>query len=103
MHQGVDHGYQDLPCINRKGTKITSRYASRAQHLIIFQNSQGIITDMVVGSRGRLLDKKDDHVCSMLVHVVCCNLIRFFFFFDCNNVSHPSLVAYEDSSLVKLV
>ena len=49
------------------------------------------------------VDKKDDHVCSMLVHVVCCNLIRFFFFFDCNNVSHPSLVAYEDSSLVKLV
>lgn len=28
------------------------------------------------------VDKKDDHVCSMLVHVVCCNLIRVFFFFD---------------------
>lgn len=27
------------------------------------------------------VDKKDDHVCSMLVHVVCCNLIRVFFFF----------------------
>ena len=26
------------------------------------------------------VDKKDDHVCSMLVHVVCCNLIRVFFF-----------------------
>ncbi len=26
-----------------------------------------------------LVDKKDDHVCSMLVHIVCCNLIRFFF------------------------
>ena len=25
------------------------------------------------------VDKKDDHVCSMLVHVVCCNLIRVFF------------------------
>ena len=24
------------------------------------------------------VDKKDDHVCSMLVHVVCCNLIRVF-------------------------
>ena len=27
------------------------------------------------------VDKKDDHVCSMLVHVVCCNLIRVFFSF----------------------
>jgi hypothetical protein len=27
------------------------------------------------------VDKKDDHVCSMLVHVlVCCNLIRVFCF-----------------------
>ena len=26
------------------------------------------------------VDKKDDHVCSMLVHVVCCNLIRVFFY-----------------------
>jgi hypothetical protein len=26
------------------------------------------------------VDKKDDHVCSMLVHVVCCNLIQVFFF-----------------------
>ena len=42
-------------CINRRGTTITSRYASRAQHFIPFQNSRGIITDMVVGSRGRLL------------------------------------------------
>jgi len=25
------------------------------------------------------VDKKDDHVCSMLVHVVCCNLIGVFF------------------------
>ncbi len=41
-----------------KGTKITSRYASRAQHLIPFQNSQGIITDMVVSSRGRLLGRE---------------------------------------------
>ena len=45
-------------CINRRGTKITSRYASRAQHLIPFQNSQGIITDMVVSSRGRLLGRE---------------------------------------------
>ena len=27
-----------------------------------------------------LVDKKDDHVYSMLVHVVCCNLIRVFFY-----------------------
>ena len=27
------------------------------------------------------VDKKDDHVCSLLVHVVCCNLIRVFFLF----------------------
>ena len=26
-----------------------------------------------------LVDKKDDHVCSLLVHLVCCNLIRVFF------------------------
>ena len=25
------------------------------------------------------VDKKEDHVCSMRVHVVCCNLIRLFF------------------------
>ena len=35
-------------CINRRGTAITSRYTSRAQHLIPFQNSRGIITDTVV-------------------------------------------------------
>ena len=45
-------------CINRRGTTITSRYASRVQHLIPFQNSSGIITDMVVGGRGRLLGRE---------------------------------------------
>jgi len=37
---------------------ITSRHASRTQHLIPFQNSRGIITDMVVGSGGRLLGRE---------------------------------------------
>ena len=45
-------------CINRRGTTITSRYASHAQHLIPFQNSRGIITDTVVGIRGRLLGRE---------------------------------------------
>ena len=35
------------------------------------------------------VDKKDDHVCSMLVYVVCCNLIRvFFFLLRRDNLSH---------------
>ena len=34
------------------------------------------------------VDKKDDHVCSMLVHVVCCNLIRVFFLLP---YAHPQL------------
>ena len=47
-------------CINRRSTTITSRYASRVQHLIPFQNSRGIIPDTVVGSssRGRLLGRE---------------------------------------------
>ena len=50
MHQGVDHGYHGLRCQAVSiGTTITSRYVSHAQHLIPFQNSRRIITDMVVG------------------------------------------------------
>ena len=45
-------------CINWRGRTITLRYASRAQHLIPLQNSQGIITDTVVGNRGRLLGRE---------------------------------------------
>jgi hypothetical protein len=35
-------------------------------------------SDKVPGLCSTSVDKKDDHVCSMLVHVVCCNLIRVF-------------------------
>jgi len=38
------------------------------------------------------VDKKDDHVCSMLVHVVCCNLIRVFFF----------LVSFVDQQKIRI-
>ena len=79
MHQGVDHGYQNLTCqavsIQREGTTIISRYASHAQHLISFQNSQGIITDMVlvVGSRGQLLGRESSLRSSiaMLFRIPC--------------------------------
>ena len=49
------------------------------------------------------VDKKDDHVCSLLVHVVCCNLIRvfFFFFFECIEVFkyHGRLMAQDDDDI----
>jgi hypothetical protein len=41
---------------------------------------QGIPNAQGPGLCSTSVDKKDDHVCSMLVHVVCCNLIRVFFF-----------------------
>ncbi len=44
--------------INPRGTPINSRHASCAQHLIPFQKSRGIITDTVVGIRGRLFGRE---------------------------------------------
>jgi hypothetical protein len=41
------------------------------------------------------VDKKDDHVCSMLVHVVCCNLIRVFFLTRGKNIARCCAVFYH--------
>ncbi len=57
-----------------KGSTITSRYANCVHHLIPFQN------------RGQLLGREPSLWSSTAT---------------CNAVLHPSLVAYEDSSLVK--
>ena len=61
MHQGVDHGYHDLPhqVVSIEGYnnyfKVRQPYV---QHSIPFQNSRGIKLDTVVGSRGRLLGRE---------------------------------------------